>query len=150
MNLPSFDSPLYLIDAIGPFFRGYERFRINWSKIPWSRFQEMEPEEFDAAFAGIRSDLRTFCRSVAATGYNGVTLDDVPHLARHPFYEEKVAARIERYRVEFRELFRIAREEGLQVYLTMDILTFTPALEKRLGRNWRRQRDFLTELLDGF
>ncbi len=150
MNLPSLDSPLYLIDAIGPFFRGYERFRINWSKIPWRRFQEMEPEEFDAAFAGIRSDLRTFCRSVAAIGYNGVTLDDLPHLARHLFYEETVAARIERYRVEFRELFRIAREEGLEVYLTMDILTFTPALEKRLGRNGRRQRDFLTELLDGF
>lgn len=150
VDLPSLDSPLYLIDAIGPFFRGYERFRINWSKVPWLRLQEMDAEEFDAAFAGIRADLRTFCRSVAAIGYNGVTLDDVPHLARHPYYEDTVAARIERYRAEFRELFRIVREEGMQVYLTMDILTFTPALEKRLGRNERRQRDFLGELLDGF
>lgn len=150
VELPALDSPLYLIDAIGPFFRGYERFRINWSKLPWIRYQEMSEEEFRDAFAEVRKDMRTFCRSVAAIGYNGVTLDDVPHLARHDFYEESVAARIELYRAEFRELFRIVREEGLQVYLTMDILTLTPALERRLGRNEKRQRDFLASLLDRF
>lgn len=150
MDLPSYDSPLYLIDAIGPFFRGYGRFRINWSKVPWIRFQEMDEAELDAAFAGIRADLATFSRSVAAIGYNGVTLDDVPHLAKHEYYEAPVSARIGRYREEFRELFRIVRSEGLHVYLTMDILTLTPSLEKGLGRSEKRQRDFLVSLLDGF
>lgn len=150
MDLPALDSPLYLIDAIGPFFRGYERFRINWSKLPWIRFQEMEDGELREGFDRIRKDLRTFCRSVAAIGYNGVTLDDVPHLARHPYLEESVAARVEFFRGEFRELFRIAREEGLQVYLTMDILTLTPALEKRIGKSEKRQREFLADLLERF
>lgn len=150
MDLPSYDSPLYLIDAIGPFFRGYGRFRINWSKVPWIRFQEMDEAELAAAFAGIRADLATFSRSVAAIGYNGVTLDDVPHLAKHEYYEAPVSARIGRYREEFRELFRIVRSEGLHVYLTMDILTLTPSLEKGLGRSEKRQRDFLVSLLDGF
>lgn len=150
MDLPALESPLYLIDAIGPFFRGYERFRINWSKLPWIRFQEMEDGELRECFDRIREDLRTFCRSVAAIGYNGVTLDDVPHLARHHYLEEPVAARVEFFRREFRELFRIVRDEGLQVYLTMDILTLTPALEKRLGKSEKRQREFLAGLLERF
>lgn len=150
MDLPALDSPLYLIDAIGPFFPGYERFRINWSKLPWIRFQEMEAEELRESFLQVREDMRTFCRSVAAIGYNGVTLDDVPHLARHHYLEDPVAARVEVYREEFRELFRIIHEEGLQIYLTMDILTLTPALEKQLGKSEKKQREFLTGLLDRF
>lgn len=150
VDLPALDSPLYLIDAIGPFFPGYERFRINWSKLPWMRFQEMSGSELRTAFKQIREDMRTFCRSVAAIGYNGVTLDDVPHLARHRYYEEPVRLRIELYRAEFRELFRIIREEGLHIYLTMDILTMTPALERRIGKNEKKQREFLGELLGDF
>jgi hypothetical protein len=150
VDLPALDSPLYLIDAIGPFFPGYERFRINWSKLPWMRFQEMEAEELREAFLKVREDMRTFCRSVATIGYNGVTLDDVPHLARHHYLEAAVAGRVEIYREEFRELFRIIHEEGLQVYLTMDILTLTPAIEKQLGRNEKKQREFLSGLLDRF
>lgn len=150
MDLPALDSPLYLIDGIGPFFRGYGKFRINWSKLPWSRFQKMEDDELAEAFAGIREDLAEFCGSVAAIGYTGVTLDDVPHLSLHPDLEAPVAERVETYRSEFRELFRIVRGKGLHVYLTMDILTLTPALEARLGNRERRQREFLVELLDGF
>ncbi|HRQ88954.1 MAG TPA: hypothetical protein PLA50_09165 [Bacteroidia bacterium] len=150
MNLPSLDSPLYLIDAIGPFFRGYDRFRINWSKLPWIRYQEMGEEELEHAFGPIREDTRTFSRQVAGIGYNGVTLDDVPHLARHPGCEDAVARRIELYRGQFRELFRIVREEGLHVYLTMDILTLTPVLERQIGRSERRRNEYLVSLLDRF
>ncbi len=149
-SLPSLNSPLYLIDAIGPFFPGYDRFRINWSKLPWMRFQEMTPDELSTAFVTIRADMRKFCRSVAAIGYNGVTLDDVPHLSSHEFYEESVNQRISLYRREFKELFKIIREEGLHIYLTMDILTLTPALEKRLGNSERKQLQFLVSQLDLF
>lgn len=149
-SLPSLNSPLYLIDAIGPFFPGYDRFRINWSKLPWMRFQEMTPDELSTAFATIRADMRKFCRSVAAIGYNGVTLDDVPHLSNHEFYEESVNQRVSLYRREFKELFKIIRAEGLHIYLTMDILTLTPALEKRLGNSERKQLQFLVSQLDLF
>lgn len=150
VDLPALSSPLYLIDAIGPFFPGYDRFRINWSKLPWMRFQEMSPEEVREAFVAIRADMKTFCRSVAKIGYNGVTLDDVPHLALHEFYEEAVNERIALYREEFRELFKVILAEGLHLYLTMDILTLTPQLEKHLGNSDRKQRQFLAGLLDRF
>lgn len=150
MDLPALNSHLYLIDAIGPFFPGYDRFRINWSKLPWIRFQSMSESELSEAFVQIRKDMARFCKGVADIGYNGVTLDDVPHLADHEYYEESVRARIRLYRKEFRELFRIIREHGLNIYLTMDILTFTPALERRLGKHERKQRRFLADLLDKF
>lgn len=150
VELPALNSPLYLVDAIGPFFPGYDRFRINWSKLPWIRFESMKRGELRESFTRIRGDMRTFCRSVAEIGYNGVTLDDVPHLADHDYYEESVRARIALYREEFRELFRIIREEGVHIYLTMDILTFTPALERQLGNNPKRHREFLAELIDRF
>ena len=141
---------IYLTSILGPFFPGYDRFRINWSKLPWIRFQEMSAAEMSEAFAAIRKDMQSFCRSVARIGYNGVTLDDVPHLALHEFYEEPINGRIALYQKEFRELFQTIRAEGLQVYLTMDILTLTPGLEARLGNNERRQRQFLISLLDRF
>ncbi len=150
MDLPALSSPLYLIDAIGPFFPGYDRFKINWSKLPWMRFQEMSPEEVRRAFVAIRADMKTFCRSVAKIGYNGVTLDDVPHLALHDFYEDSVKERISLYREEFRQIFHIIRAEGLHLYLTMDILTLTPQLERRLGNSERKQRRFLAALLNRF
>lgn len=150
MNLPALDSPLYLIDAIGPFFQGYERFRINWSKLPWGRFEKMEEAERTEAFSVVREGMRRFCRSVAGVGYNGITLDDLPHLGDHPDYAPETRALVAGYREEFRELFRIAREEGLHVYLTMDIMTFAPGTEERLLREKRRMRDFLVELVEGF
>jgi hypothetical protein len=150
VELPALSSPLYLIDAIGPFFPGYDRFRINWSKLPWMRYQGLAPAELAEAFVPVRRDMATFCRNVAAIGYNGVTLDDVPHLADHEYYETPIRERIARYRDEFHELFRIIQGEGLHVYLTMDIMTFTAGLEAKLGRNARRQRLFLVDLLDRF
>lgn len=150
MDLPSLHSPLYLIDAIGPFFRDYERVRINWSKLPWMRFQEMDEAELRETFSGIREDMGAFARNVGQIGYNGLTLDDVPHLADHEFYEASVRERIALYRELFRPLFDIVRSQGLHVYLTMDILTFTPALERRLGGSERKRNAFLVELLDRF
>lgn len=35
---------LFLIDAIGPFFRNYKKSRINWSKIPFSHLRTSGPE----------------------------------------------------------------------------------------------------------
>ena len=81
---------LFLIDAIGPFFRGYQRKRINWSKIPFMHLADASPEDW----AAIEAELREFARQVSAQGYNAVTLDDLAHLAHHPLHEPEVTDRI--------------------------------------------------------
>lgn len=140
---------LFLIDAIGPFFRGYNRKNINWSKIPFDHLVTEGPER-QHQYQQIRQDMNEFALRVCAAGYNAVTLDDLAHLADHVWYEDQVRIRIGVYREEFRKIFSIVREHGLQLYMTMDMMSFTPELKKRLGGSFPKQLSFLAELIDGF
>jgi hypothetical protein len=140
---------LFLIDAIGPFFRGIEGRRINWSKVPFHTL-ELAGEERERRFARIREDLAAFAERVSAEGFNAVSLDDVAHLAHHPLYENEARASIAALRTEFRGLFALLRDRGLAIYVTMDVLSYTPALRAEIGGSQRRARRFLREILDGF
>ena len=137
---------LFLIDAIGPFFRGYERRRINWSKIPFNHLELTGPKR-RAQFDRIAEDMRLFSRRVRAMGYNAVSLDDVAHLADHPWYEEEHRSSVRILQEEFRRLFALISSEGLAIYLTMDVLSFTPALRLRLGQDHNKIAVFVRELL---
>jgi hypothetical protein len=121
---------LFLIDAIGPFFRGYQRKRINWSKIPFTHLDTLDED----GWAAITADLREFARQVSAQGYNAVSLDDLAHLAPHPLHEPEVAARVAGFRQRFRGFFgMLSGEFGLGVYLTSDVLPLTRAVAEGLG-----------------
>ncbi|GAA5480651.1 hypothetical protein Hhel01_04180 [Haloferula helveola] len=144
---------LLLIDAIGPFFRGYEKRRINWSKIPFTHLAT-EGEARQRQWDRIRDDLRQFAGEVSAIGYNAVTLDDLAHLAPHPLHEEDIARRIEAFREEFSRIFPILDEFGLKIYLTSDIIPLTPAIEAEMGGDHRKLEDYflglVSDLLDDF
>lgn len=62
---------LFLIDAIGPFFRGYERRTINWPKIPFDHLKLERPER-ETQWAGIRKELDIFCQKAATMGVDMV------------------------------------------------------------------------------
>jgi hypothetical protein len=94
--------------------------------------------------------MRTFTREAAAAGYNAVTLDDLAHLAPHPLHEPETAARIAVFREEFRKIFRIVREVGLEIYVTSDVLPVTPRVNATLGNHRQRLEDFYIELVSGF
>lgn len=120
---------LFLIDAIGPFFRGYEKSRINWSKIPFTHLRT-QGTGADQQWARIFSDLRTFAEEIKAIGYNAVTLDDLAHLTTHPLHEKAVAEEIQFYRRKFAGIFdMLSNEFGLQIFLTSDIIPLTPAID---------------------
>ena len=141
--------PLYLIDAIGPFFRDYDQVRINWSKIPWRRFQKLDRDERTELFERIGEDLKRFTTKAAETGFNAVSLDDIPHLADHAHYEPAIREQIADFRTAFRPLFAICRDAGLEVFLTMDVMSWTPALKEKL-KTERSVNAFLAELFDQF
>jgi hypothetical protein len=120
---------LFLIDAIGPFFRGYEKGRINWSKIVFDHLHTTGPEA-EHQWRKIHEDMREFATEVRQLGYNAVTLDDLAHLAPHPLHEPETAAKIAFYRKQFTSLFNLLTEEfGLKIFLTSDVLPVTPAIE---------------------
>jgi hypothetical protein len=138
---------LFFIDAIGPFFRDYDKGRINWSKIPFTHLAT-EGEARRSQWARIRSDLRHFAGEVSAMGYNAVTLDDLAHLTPHPLHEPEVARRIEVFREEFAACFRILDEFGLKIYLTSDIIPLTAAIDESIGRDRARLDQYFHELID--
>lgn len=120
---------IFLIDAVGPFFRGLRKKKVNWSKIPFTHLDGLSEEEWE----GIGGDLRRFAGEVRAQGYTAVSLDDVAHLAHHALHEEAVRERIAGFRKRFEPWIRMLREEfGLDVYLTSDVLPLTPAVEEVL------------------
>lgn len=139
---------LFLIDAIGPFFRGLKRRRINWSKIPFAHLK-LAGEARRTRFDRIRADLALFTAGVKAVGYNALSLDDVAHLADHPWYEPEIRAKIGIFQEEFRSLFRIVTDQGMGLYLTMDMLSLTPALKARLRSDNETTFRFVRELLAG-
>jgi hypothetical protein len=132
---------------------------LDWSKIPFAALERsgrLDPR----LMATVRDDFDDFCGRVSGIGFNGVTLDDLPHLARFSGYTAERSSRIEDYRREWRCLFEIAGGHGLQVFLTTDVMFWTPELERRLGtgllphRRFSRVVSFLreacAEVLDSF
>jgi hypothetical protein len=145
------ESALYLLDAIGPFFRGYDQRTINWSKIPWHHVRE-ELEGPGAAewSATLLREFEVFCEQAAEWGFNAISLDDVTHLALHPLLEESKAALVERYRALLRPCMAVAERLGLQVFLTMDVFSSCPTLRGQVGQKPTEIFAFLAELLDQF
>ncbi len=133
---------LFLIDGIGPFFRSLEKQKINWSKIPFEHLQ-IDTDQRRTVFDRIGADLDIFAGKVSQIGYNAVTLDDVAHLAPDPWLESRINLTIEDFREEYRRFFAILSSHGLKVYLTMDVLSFTPGLKAAIGGSKTKAAEFL-------
>lgn len=123
---------LALVDGIGPFFRGLEKRRINWSKIPFG-FLPVGGTGFRERWDQIGRDLGTVAEKAGAMGFTALTLDDVAHLCDHPWLEPAVRERNAVFREEFARLFEVVRKAGLGLYLTADFVTASPAVERKLG-----------------
>ncbi|GEP41413.1 hypothetical protein BGE01nite_07040 [Brevifollis gellanilyticus] len=139
-------SPIHIIDAIGPFFRGYDRRVINWSKIPWDHVGRQGA----AWWEQVCRDLNVLARQAASWGFNTVSIDDVAHLALHDMVEPDVRHRIERYRAEMRRCFAVLKKAGLNIHVTMDVFSATPWLKKSLRIARKPVNVYLAELMDRF
>lgn len=125
---------IYLIDAIGPFFSNYPKWQVNWSKIPFHHLQ-LYGSERRAQFDHIAAEMAIFAARVAEMGFNSVSIDDLAHLVPDDWYEDEVNTWIEEYRAECRTLFEILGSHGLSVFITMDVLSFTPRLKSLIGKD---------------
>lgn len=123
---------LFLIDAIGPFFKGYQKRRINWSKIPFIHLAT-DGEAARQQWAEIEEESGHFAQRVSAMGYNAVTLDDLAHLSQHPWFEDVVQERNRKLGVGLRRVMRRHLAAGLQVFVTSDVIGTSSAIEERVG-----------------
>lgn len=144
---------IFLIDGIGPFFRQYTKRQINWSKVPFINFSQNQ-KKCNQQFEKIAKDLEKFAKRVSRVGYNSISLDDVAHLTIDKWLEPEVNKQAEKYREHYHKLFTICRRHGLDVYLTMDILSLTPGLQEKIGKSSRKAGQYLqrqiSSILDVF
>ncbi len=143
----------HILDAIGPFFRGIEQRRINWSKIPFEHLA-VDGTARRAQWDRIASDLTILATEARRLGFNALTLDDVAHLVPHPWHGEEVNTRLTVFREEFAVLLRMLHDLGMAVFLTTDavpisngVLTATGGRRKEIDE-WFR--GILTNVLDSF
>ncbi len=123
-----------IVDGLAPFFREVNAPRINWSKIP---FAELEADgQPDVGLLGrIEEDFRRFCEQAARFGFNAITLDDLAHLVDDPAHPDGLRRKIAVYQETFGRCFEIAREHGLRVLITTDIMYYRAGEEpSRWGR----------------
>jgi len=139
--------PIFILDAIGPFFRHAPPGRINWSKIPFSHLEHNGVVNRER-FVEIRRDFKTVCEKAVEFGFNAISLDDLAHLTDHPAYSADLHARIRAYQEEYSILFNIAVELGLHIYITTDIMYFNATLEKELGHRHSGIARFLGQSID--
>lgn len=138
-----------IVDGIGPFFRGYEKRRINWSKIPLAEIP-VKGAKADEYWKGVRNDMKEFVFRVKKEGYNTVTLDDVAHVTPHVAHDEGLAARVARLRVEMKQIVSIIKQAGMRVLMTTDVLPMTEQMSEEFGHNRKQMMLYFEGLLKRF
>jgi hypothetical protein len=140
-----------LLDAIGPFFRGNGQRRVNWSKIPFEQLAVDGPER-RKQWDQIAADLACLANEARRLGFNALTLDDVAHLAPHPWHGAELNAKLVVFREEFTALIRMVHRLGLAVFLTTDAIPLSAGVLAASGGrrgvldNWFHE--ILTDVLD--
>ncbi len=140
------DSRVYMIDAIGPFFSGYKSDVINWSKIPFD-FLEQDNHIKPHLIPRIKDRFKTFIHKVHDMGYNAITIDNLAHLVKYPFYPEDLKQKIVEYQILYHDLFQIAHKKNMGIYLNTDIMFFNPWIERY---TWRRNHKIIDLLQQAF
>lgn len=138
---------LFLIDSIGPFFVRRSRDTINWSKVPHDHLEKkgVLPRKRRRR---IRENFTGYVKRVAAIGYTGITVDELSRLALAPNYPPKLRRKIERYRRYYRRLFTVAREQGLKIFITSDVMFFNRWISEHTGETARGVSALLVDMLD--
>jgi hypothetical protein len=135
-----------IIDAIGPFFEGYQKPIINWSKIPFSHLEsgdQLNPDRIHQVEKG----MKQFCKRVAKIGYNAISLDDLAHLVEDDIYPAPLWHKIRQYKELYERLFAIARRQNLGVFINTDLMFYHPSIKKAFGYEHDAIIGFLKQLL---
>lgn len=139
---------IYLIDGTAPFFAPFaDGSRQNWSKSPLHNLIKHGRVDKDIQ-KEIITNLRQYCNSVAAQGYNAITFDDLAHLTLFDFYPYMISRTVDSYQLFFRKLFRIASNAGLRIFVTTDILFWNRYISRECHGSDRKRRELFREAIE--
>lgn len=139
---------LFIIDGSAPFFvPGVDGTRKNWSKAPLTGLQ-MHGKIPAKIAEQICSALTVYCKKVRAIGYTAISFDDLAHITLFDFYPYMLSRTVHSYQKLFRRVFRIAREAGLKIFITTDLMFWNSFIESHVAGRDNRLRELFVEAVD--
>lgn len=135
---------LFIIDAIGPFFLGYEKRVVNWSKIPFVNLES--GNRLDPLKLGpIREAFIQFIDRIVEEGFNAISIDDVAHLVSFSFYPQELRQKLAEYKGFYRDLLKEVADRGVRIFVNSDIMFYNEFIQKAIGTNVGRATELLTD-----
>lgn len=146
--LISHEEQIYLVDGTAPFFVPFsDGTRKNWSKAPLHHLVKHGRVNNDIQ-KEIIANLTTYCTAVVSQGYNAITFDDLAHLTLFDFYPYMISRTVDSYQLFFKELFRIASNAGLRIFITTDILFWNRYISRECRGSDRKRRELFREAIE--
>lgn len=141
---------LRIIDALGPFTELDnlpDGAVVNWSKV---RFADLEEQGRlpEATRQRIAARFEAYAKAVAAQGYTGLSLDDLAHFLKLPFYNPSLQKLLGDYQGLYRELLRIAQDHQLGVFINTDFLFYNEDIRNYLQKQQLSPQDFFSSLIE--
>jgi hypothetical protein len=138
---------LHIIDTLGPFAVQNNRATINWSKIDFSSL-EVNGRIASSVHKKIVERFERYITRVASLGYDSISIDDLAHLAIFPFYKPATKRLLKDYRDLYSELFTIAKQHKLKIFVNSDYLFFNEDIDNYLKQNNLSPLSFYSTLLE--
>ncbi|MBU2512769.1 glycosyl hydrolase family 67 [bacterium] len=137
---------LFIIDAIGPFFVGYNKRVVNWSKIPFRNLEcgnHLDPIKIKM----VKEAYSKFLIRISALGFNAISIDDVAHLVEFDFYPESLKIKLREYKQLYKTIFDLTVQKGIKIFVNTDIMFFNPFIEGIVGTSIAKNTELLQEAL---
>ncbi|WP_319201691.1 hypothetical protein [uncultured Ilyobacter sp.] len=134
---------IYMIDTIGPFFTGIKKKKLNWSKIPFYYLEKQDLSQ--KKIQKIVGYFKIFIEKAKDMGYTAVSVDELCYMVDFDFYDPDLKKKIQRYRELYSEIFKIAVESQMKIFVTTDIMFYNDSIESYLKKGKVTETELLME-----
>lgn len=138
---------LYIIDTLAPFSLPSNKNVINWSKVDFAAL-EADGRLPIATQRVIIKRFRHYCARVTALGYDSISIDDLAHMAQCDFYGPDLLPLIVDYHHLYKQLFAIAKQHKLRIFVNSDYLFFNADIRQYLAQNAIAPLDFYQSIIE--
>jgi hypothetical protein len=111
-----------IVDAHSPFFIFAKNDIINWSKLPFSDFENALSINKEQTLKTLYAAYELFLNKIAQLGYSAIALDDIAHFSSAENYDKKLQEKLKLYGEIYTTIIQKATIRNLKVYLRTDIM----------------------------
>lgn len=137
----------HIIDALGPFVTPTNKQTINWSKVDFASL-EVNGRLPAATQRHIITRFTLYAQKVADLGYDSLSIDDLAHLTIFDFYAPHLQVLLADYQNLYTQLFAIAKQHKLRVFINTDYLFFNDDISRHLTQNHLTPLTFYQSVLE--